>query len=355
MLYIILNKFGILDPVVENLYDKYFTTCVVYWNKDINNKIDQAPFFSDKWLVVTSVQEFLSKECKPLIYNRFCDIVCEVSTMEEISKVTLYFEEVSGDYALDLSKSAVKYMKEWGLGKDEFKELLYNFQNKKVISSYKVDEKYIQAYIKWWLFTREGNQYGHVDKKLNLSQRWKLACDLKLDVRSEYMIEAISGKAKGNEKELKNTLSLLGIDILNRDFLSKIDEYFPKPVYLTTKNFPLHLFSRNSKKRKEILNLLYKFSHSPSTLTNSVIDWCNLFEKIHLDFVNGKLSSKNKDSWFLDVGIGLGINTEFKFKMWWVCLNTISIERVYVIKEKMQGSSFTGYKYLIDLCRKELK
>lgn len=353
MIYFCLNRSGLLDPVLENIQDKY-PACVVYWNGTAWDKIKQAPFFSDKWLLIISGNDLLLKENAKVLENRFNDIVCEVSSQDELNKVVIYAMSHLEEYCLDSNKLCSRLTASWEVDKQEFDEILSDMQNFKVISAYKLDNNYFKTYIKWWLFTREGNQYGENTKDLTPGQRWIKAKEMELNTLLELNLDYLSNLVKGNEGNLLTALNLLGIDILNTQFLLENKEYFPKVKYVTVNNFPLYLFANDRQKKKEILNLVYSYRHNFNLLKKSLLNWCETFEKIHKAFSCGELSVKTKDTWFSSQGYALGINSSFKAKLWWKCVNNISLERIYILRAMLDKSQTSGYAYLVNLCRKEL-
>lgn len=353
MIYFCLNKSGILDPLLESLYEKYFTTCVVYWNSGEKDKVKDAPFFSDKWLLVIDARDLINKENSKLLENRHVDILCEVSSEDEFNKAFSYCDRVISEFCINCEKTKSRLMKDWDLSKDKFELLMENFQKKQYLSSYKVSEKYLSTYIKWYLFTREGNQYGEKTDMSN-GERWRRASELELAPLQALNLQSLTKLVHGNESRLLTVLNLVGIDILDINFLMESGEYFPKPKYVTINNFPLYLFSNDKRKKKDILNLVYKYRGNTRILKKSILDFCDTFEILSRAFSSGELSIKNRDNWFSSRGYELGITSEFKGKLWWICINNISLERIYVIKNKMQKNSFDVYKYIVELCRKEL-
>lgn len=350
MIYYCLNKSGILDPLLENLYDSYLATCVVYWNKSVSDKISQAPFFSDKWLLVINSKDIMDKNNRSILENKYVDIICEVSSEDEIAKVNFYCMEVFDE----MEKNSVKNVKKWDVSREEYDKLMEDFRKVKVLSSYKVTENYLKTYIKWWLFTREGNQYGCKNSKLTPGQRWQKAKELEFDAATTLNLSYLAELIKRNESKLLTVLNLVGLDILSAKFLMNSEEYFPKPKYVTVNNFPLYLFSKDKKKKKDIMNIVYSYRNNVGVLRKSILEWCNTFEEIHKSFVCGELSVKNKDDWFSNNGYNLGINSSFKAKLWWYCINSISLEKVTIIKNNLLGSSFKTYSYIVNLCRREL-
>ena len=354
MIYFCLNKSGLLDPLIETLYEKYFNTCVVFWNQDAKDKIKRAPFFSDKWLLVIDARDLLSKENKFILENRFVDILCEVSTDDEFNKVFVHCDSVIDEFCTLCSKTSNRLMKDWNVSKEELEQLLEHFKKMKYLNSYKLSEKYLETYVKWFLFTREGNQYGSKEK-MTSGERWQRAVDLELTPVEDLNLKYLTKLIKGNEARLLTALNLMGLDILNLEFLMNSEEYFPKPKYVTVNNFPLYLFSKDRRKKKEIMNIVYSYRHNPGLLKRSLLDFCDTFEQIYKAFSCGELSVKNRDSWFSSKGYELKINSNFKATLWWRCVNTISLERIYIIRSNLSKSSFKVYEYTVELCRKELE
>lgn len=353
MIYYVNNKSSILDPIIEALHDKYFKTCVVYWGVDAKERIKQPPFFSDRWLLVIEARDLLDKENKKVLTNRFVDIMVDVSTEDEFNKVFSYAENVISEHCIELSKSLTKYSKEWNIPKEEVEEVIENFQKKKYFNSYKVSDKYLETYIKWFLFTREGNQYG-IKENLPSGERWQRASEMQLQAVNELNLKSLVKLVRGNESRLLTVLNLVGSDILSLNFIRNSSEYFTKPKYVTVNNFPLYLFAKDKRKKKEILNLVYSYSYNVGLLKKSILEFCDTFEIIYTAFSRGELSIKNKDDWFSNKGYELKINSSFKANLWWRCVNTMSLEKIYIVRDKINKDSFKTYEYIVGLCRKEL-
>ena len=357
MIYFCLNKSGLLDPILETLYEKYLNSCVVHWGEVTKEKIKQAPFFSDKWLVVITAKDLILKENVGILKNIYVDILCEVSTDEELMKTYTYCSNEIEDFVSNCNKAKRATMGQWKVDDTEFDEIIDCFTQFKSISSYKLPDSYVKTYIKWWLFTREGNVYGknyciNLDKDCGARERWLRAGSTVLNPLEESRLSFIAKTAKGNESSLLSVLNLVGIEILGSEFISKIDEYFPKPKYITVSNFPLYLFSGQKKKKKEIFNLVYSYRGHVTTLSRSIINWCNTFTRLYEEYASGKLNLRNKDDWFDKNGFDLKINSKFKFGLWWQCINSISLETVKSIEYKMHKDSFEVYKSIVELCRK---
>lgn len=354
MIYYLINKSGLLDPILERIYDRY-PQCVITWGDVAKQKIKQEPFFSNRWLLNVSLEDLTKDNIPSILENRFVDVIVNINTNEELLKCHEKCSSAVDDLIDRIEKSRTKYEKNWDITKEELDKLVENFKEIKVLSTYNLKNEYIVQYIKWWLYTRNGHQYGDSSyKSIDIGEAWGKANEIQLTPWDELNLQKVANAARKSQSNLLSLLNLYGDKIMKEDFVKDLDIHFPKPKYVTIGNMPLYLFIRYSKKRREIMNIVYDNRFNVGRLKKSFYEFIDTFEKVHYDFRTGKLSVKNKDAWLQSRGIALKINSKFKLESWFKIVNTYSLERMLVIKEELNKEDSEVYFYIVNLIRRLL-
>lgn len=330
MIYIFQNIGCLLDPVEDILKENYLGNSILYFSEEnLNTAVKSEPFFSDKWLLVASSKDVRSSEVKSKILGcEYVDVLVHVDFKEDMTNTYEEFtKEINEIRKAALEKRKYNSFLSKRCSEDEKVYYLEKHLEVKMYSSYNLTEQYLTNYIIKYVYGLES---------------LKQASAFVLDSYSKSNLLKIVDRVKGNESKIKSLIDLYGRDLLRHEFIADIEEFLPKPKYINAYNFPLQVFSGNTRKRRDIYNIYYNYSGRPNVLYKTMMSFFEQYEKIYQEYISGKLCPQTKLKWYQQKGKEFKITSQYKFEQWWKILQTISLERITMFKYSLMKAKELG-------------